>query len=278
MKKKNKTKEQKKLNGKRLAAYAATTVAALAIASPVDAAIISGYADVTLSAMDSYFLDIDGNGNGVTFEHHSTDLGSTVWRGGLVFGSVVGGGAGFPDAKNFGSGELISFNQNQSFGENAALSDYYATSSSSFTNWRGNFLNTPGYLGVRIDSEPESGGIHWRYGWVHIDAVGPDATSFHIGAWAYEDDIPAERGFLDPDNFDNEYYLDDNGIFQFMDFIEGGRPHGASIMAGDTGPAPDTEPEPVPEPSSLALLALGAAGLAALRVRRKKIARETLHS
>ena len=80
---------------------------------------------------------------------------------------------------------------------------------------------SPGYLGIKFNDNGT------KYGWIHIDSIAADGTSYHINGWAYEDS-------------------------------------GGSIRAGDTGQGGSA----VPEPSGLALLACGAAGIYALRKKR----------
>jgi hypothetical protein len=91
---------------------------------------------------------------------------------------------------------------------------------------QGQFTPETGYFGVRFDP---AGGPNYKYGWVHVDNVASDYTSYHVNGWAYEDVA------------------------------------GEPILAGQTsGGAP-----PVPEASTLVLFAAGAAGILAWRRRRR---------
>jgi hypothetical protein len=215
---------KKKQFDSKLAKYSTAAGAVFAGATAANAGIIYTEVDETLSNSDvSFNVDLSG-GNDLGFGHSQVLYTSGTWTTSSSssttftygFANVFGlSGAKILQsstvAQKLAFGGVISASAN-SWGNNAYL---FHTSSNTRTS--GEFDGgSSGYIGFRFDP---NGGTDWKYGWVHIDSVAEDFSSFHISGYAYEDS-------------------------------------GDPITAGA-----------VPEPSSLALLACGAAGALVWRKR-----------
>jgi len=207
--------EAPKVNEKRLLAYAAAAGAALAVAGPADASVIYGTVDATVS--------------GATTLPVSMRTGNTLYffraiNAGNIYGSVHG----IANALNVG-GFIVASNFPQ--GATNAAGKYNADNLQLFKKpvsgaTGGNFKAPDGgYLRVKLDPSGTP-----LTGWVQIDQIAADYSSYHVKDWAYETD-PSQR-----------------------------------IVVGATA---------VPEPTSsaLALIAMGAGGLAVMR-RGKQEKRE----
>lgn len=170
----------------KLLAYAAAAGAALAVAAPADATIIYTSKDVTLTGSNFAGVDIDGNAvNEFRFWH--TGVGVHNW--GSIFQPLAStqaanparfaatGPGSPPDiAINFGQGALVSSGLN--WAAQGLL--FWAYQNTIFS---GQFAAPDGgYIGIKFD--PGSGD---KFGWVHVDSVASDYSSYHIAGWAYED-------------------------------------------------------------------------------------------
>lgn len=207
------------------------SAASVFIAESAEGAIHYTAADITLSAGNiNTNIDVDGGGNDVYFKYF--DRGAAA---DLIIGSVAGLGGG-----SFGKqgGQVINFAANATIGGGGTAWTNYAAEFFKFVGnaTGGTFKTTgfitspfnfsdvhPGYVGIKLGSG--------NYGWVHIDSIAADATSYHIDGYAYADG-------------------------------------GVSIQAGEGSGGGSA----VPEPSGLALLACGAAGIHALRRKKNEVA------
>ena len=147
----------------------------------VDAAIHYTPTNITMSAgHTAQSLDFDGGGSDLSLRW--IDLFGDVLarvQGGTASADVARDGtwAGRGNLKNFGYGATISAGKatswpNQGFFTHAAAS-----------TWRGNLSNgSTGYVGIRFNS----GGT--KYGWIHIDSIAADLSSYHVAAYGYQDD------------------------------------------------------------------------------------------
>ena len=197
-------KKTKKINEKRLAAYTAAASAVLVAAAPVNAEIHYTPADVLLSN-DNYALDMDGDSNpefnfwaswtavyspgspgypsypGSGFMHASGVISSAAPG---AFWLADGGG---PLVQNLANGAPI-------FGAATNWDNYYgylfaASMSSMYYQGTGTGNFGPygygpgsGYIGVKFNPDGTD-----LYGWIHVDNVEYDLSSYHIDGWAYED-------------------------------------------------------------------------------------------
>jgi hypothetical protein len=240
-------KKQKRTDEKRLIAYIATAGVTLAFAAPADAGIIYTPADITVNN-NNFIIDINGDGTDEFEFWASTSANSTSNFTSTTYGATSGSSTSsyyaaaginarpnaywlkgsLPDPANVPEGSLIPPFTSALWNNGDGI--LFSTSSGS--QYNGNFdPENTGYLGVRFN--PGTGDL---FGWIHVDSVAEDYTSFHINGWAFEDD--------------EEF-----------------------ILAGDTGYLYENDagaPVPTPEPSTLALLAMGASGVLAVR-RRKKL-------
>ncbi len=233
------------------AGYAAAVGAGLALAGGADAAIIySGVQNLTvqknpavggmLSAPVALFggasnaIEFAGMLGGVQSVSHFKYLGGAGLRAG---GGAKFMGTGGYSGSNLAAGALIG--PGGVFSANAVGRVKIAVNSSSSVAYGavGKFLSsTTGFAGIRLGNGD--------YGWIRLSLseLGlnqPFSSSFG----------PVQNGQGFPDKITViDWAYDDSG---------------AAIHAGDT-----TSPAPVPEPSTLALLAAGAAGLARLRRRQ----------
>jgi hypothetical protein len=245
--KKTDRKKQKRTDEKRLIPYIAAAGVTLAFAAPADSGIIYTPADIDVNSSwpsinmdnaedDEFYLGVWW-GNSEEQEYPSSS-----WVYGQIEPSnaaVLVGTESYDSyyyALNLPFGAIISESsyEGKSWSDQSArLFSAYVTSSGDASDSYGNFgPGNGGYLGVVFESD--SGDPF--YGWIHVDSIAEDFTSFHIDGWAFEDD--------------EEF-----------------------ILAGDTGYLYENDagaPVPTPEPSTLALLAMGASGVLAVR-RRKKL-------
>ena len=228
-----------KIDEKRLLAYAVAAGAVLAAAGPADADIVySGLINKTVTANFPPFLSnvqITIGDTGAYFyffnDHHfMTNLnrdnpGNWSYRNGyaaaanaLLNVTTVGWAVNIPKSGPVGnSGTFVPF----------MFDKQKNTLGGGFTSTRGNFLTSAGgYLGFKITAGTAIGDT----GWIHIDNIATDFSTYNIKDWAYQND-------------------------------------GTAIPAGDTG----TTTVPEPTSSALALIAMGAAGLAIYRKRKQDV-------
>lgn len=199
---------------KELAAYSVAAGVVLAGVGNASADIQFTEVDLTVDNTTIY-LDVNGDSVNDLMLSQSNDSGSAFYAGGFVAGS---NGA---QIANYRSYSVWNFSKNQLISDGAGSS--WVLGAYFFMNYMGVGGTasyqafspaSPGYIGFRFDP---AGGSNWNYGWLHVDDVAGDWSSYHVSGYAYED-------------------------------------NGSPISAGA-----------VPEPSSIALLALGAAGIRALR-------------
>ena len=215
-----KSRRTPKVNEKRLLAYAAAAGAALAAAGPADADVVYGVFDKDINTNTSFTAQMGTAGPSFKFKQFT--------RTNSIVGFVSGAGTKNPSvilpstksfgAKNFQNNSKISVTPPAISGFVAYL--FRLNSGNVFYN----FLSpSGGYLGITFDLD-DGHGRH--YGWIKIDNIAPDYTSYHLNDWAYETDASTP------------------------------------IIAGQTA---------VPEPTScaLALIAMGAGGLAVYRKRKQ---------
>lgn len=188
----------------------------------------TGFIPITISD-DSAALDMNADGTTDFVLYHYFGPESAYWAGVQTYSSAVV--AEDIDqyrsyAKDLEPGYSVgpgnSFYPNYDDGRSyiALLNVYGYSQKYKF----GNFLDADGYMGLRIDiePEPETGLPSFLYGWAKI-LVDPSFDSITLQEWAYQDD-------------------------------------GSPIAVGQNS-------SEVPLPSSLLLLATGAAGLAGIRRR-----------
>ena len=108
------------------------------------------------------------------------------------------------------------------------------------------------YLGVEFFIGTDS-----HYGWVHLSACTPDDSTDCSSS--SESTTLADLAAADPSTIVIDGYAYETAA-------------GKGICAGQTTEGPCNNGSAVPEPSLLSLLAVGAAGLAAFRARRKNAA------
>ncbi len=237
-------KKSKKINEKHLTAYTAAASVALLAAAPVNADIQYTPADVLLSN-NNYLLDMDGDTNP---EFDFTAFWTSTYQPGYtnpINGSVVPG-SGFMYASaivnNYASGAFWLAN-GSSLPENLTNGDPI---SGTTTNWDNgteilfSVVRTyPFYGGTSTGNFGPSAYAGPGYLGVKFDLAGTD-----LYGWIHIDSVDPKYELY---HIDGWAYEDD----------------GSSILAGEM-------PTVVPEPSSMALFAAGAAGLAAFRKRKKK--------
>ena len=172
----------KRPNNRRLVVYSAAVAgASLAGAESVEAAIQWTPVNWTMQSSDRP-IDLDGGGNDVKLEHTVFAWGryarvSEVVGVGATTDSVATDGAG--RAFRFANGDTIDGGDTWDI-HNGSLFMYYTGG----TPTRGNFRDGQvGYVGVRFNS-----GAGMKYGWIHIDSVANDFTSYHVSGYAYQDD------------------------------------------------------------------------------------------
>ncbi len=211
-----------KVDEKRLLAYAAAAGALLAVAAPTDASVVYGTVANGTVGLGSPVSVIFGAGTAFSFNLANANS--------HLYGNVKGIGSGASVAKygSAGNPKALRFAQNASIGS-AGKYHHYNNNPKLFGNIGTSHpyqFSPPdgGYLGVKFTSSGE------HYGWITIDAIAADYSSYHVKDWAYES-TPATK-----------------------------------IKAGDTGPV--TVPEPTS--SALALIAMGVGGVALFRRRKQE--------
>ena len=192
---------------RRIAGYAASAGAALALASGADAQIV--YTDVdpdqSVTPGTPFAIDFDGDDtDDFTFVHsNGADGGNTQARllllnandGAASVNGVAGADAPyfqnpiFAIASNFGEGQVIgpdlAFDEGVNVFEAGVLASIYNN------NPYYNFINTEGYVGFRF----EAGGGTTHYGWARI-AASADATQLTVFEYAFQatPDTPITTG------------------------------------------------------------------------------------
>ncbi len=208
-----------KVDEKRLLAYAAAAGALLAAAGPADASVV--YGAVVNGTVDVGTPVTVAMGAGTAFSFNLTNTNNHL------YGNVKGIGSGASIRKYNGATNPKALK----FDRSAYLANgkyQYATHAKLFGNvgtlYPYQFApSNGGYIGVKFTSA----GNH--HGWINIDTIASDYSSYHVNDWAYEST---------PD---------------------------AAIKVGDTGAV--TVPEP--GSSALALLAMAVGGVALFRKRKQ---------
>ena len=209
-----------KADEKRLLAYLAAAGAFLAAAGPADASVVYGVVDSGTVGINSGISVPIG---GASFYFFNTVIPNSgkVSHYGMLYsvkkGALKVNSTFLTSAVNFPKKELVG--PGGTLGTYGILFRHIVYDTGKTAN-AGKFGPSGGYLGIIINP---SLGITY-YGWLHIDSVAADFSSYHIADWAYQDD-------------------------------------GTPIAAGYTVPEPTS--------SALALIAMGAAGLAIYRKRKQ---------
>jgi hypothetical protein len=259
-----------------IAGYAAAVGAGLAMAGNADASIIySGVRNISVSidpaaqATNNQFshyasgaIDVDGGGTdvrlGAAFGAQVYATRSAKYIGVGVLSAAAGaafmGTGNFLGASRLAAGDTVSAGQN--FGATLAGRARYqsvTTDGGGSIQSAGNFApGETGFVGIRL-----GGG---NFGWIRlrVDDLGLNQPF---------KDLLAGYGDGYPPIGDGQGYPDKVTVIDWAYEDSFAGELGNPIHAGDTGPTS------VPEPSSLALLAAGAAGIAAFRRRRAAQAR-----
>jgi hypothetical protein len=182
---------------RRLTAYGLAAGAALAGTASAEADIYYSPADITMSnGYTSHLIDLDGNGVDdielVFVSTTSTTDPPFTTRGRI--GGVSGQNNAeilastpttfFPPALRRQSGEAISADAGHWTTFAATLFAevrYFIGGNLEFSSVSGNFTE-PGYFGVRF----EAGSSTEVYGWVQVDQIASDFSSYHVSGWAFE--------------------------------------------------------------------------------------------
>jgi hypothetical protein len=193
--------------------------ALLSAMSTAEGAIV--YSGIQNVPVGTTIIDIDGGGNGLYFfiespgSYHLAKVGS--------FGAFIA----TTNAPGYDPEPAVNFAQDAMIGAGAnwGTTAFVFSFAGGYGFQKGQFDNeTPGYMGVRFNP-----GDGVRYGWVYLDNIAANGSSYRVVDWAYESDVDT------------------------------------AIAAGNRGGGGSA----VPEPSGLALLACGAAGIWALRRKRQ---------
>ncbi|MFH1156222.1 MAG: IPTL-CTERM sorting domain-containing protein [Pseudomonadota bacterium] len=201
---------EKSVFNKRLMQYTLAAGAALALASPQDtgaAVQYSGVKNIAFTIGGSAFIEMDDFSGGAPanpdFEFRNVEFPSFIFsnRQSNVVSGVAAGAeirVGSLESTNF-KYPALPFVASNSVGAVSGTSSNDGFSTSAYLNFRsgptgsvrrGNFLGTPGYIGVRFTIGAET-----HYGWIYLQSTA-DATSTTIIDWAYEDqpDTPIHVG------------------------------------------------------------------------------------
>jgi hypothetical protein len=207
--------KEKKRNNKdlaaRMAAYATTALAALAVAHPASAAIVySGPQNLSVPFNGNRTINLDGDANNdfnfsaKTHVYLISNSGTTVtaYRWALSASGLNGEFISYAkkNVMNLPSGYSI---------KNTLLGKYdYWThtkqvveGSGEFSGNFGSFNTTPGYMGIRFHANC-TGSDNWNYGWISIIAQGSGGkpVTLQIVDWAYETNCntPIKAGAIPP--------------------------------------------------------------------------------
>ena len=228
-------KKRKRRLQKQLTAYSVAASAALALANPADASIITynGPA-LPVDSNTPQAIDIDGSGT-TDFNFLVKTLGSVpvMHMSGSGYHPGVAVIGTFPFAQNLPSGAQISiYNPNQTFFSIAALQGVVWTQQQLIPPYIfGPFAGSTGFIGIAFAiTNPLTQALEPHTGWIEYQGDANSLSGTILG-WAYES-TP-----------------------------------GAPINAGAV---------PLPGTLGLGLLALGAAGVARLRQRKKEGNEETV--